>query len=299
MTTFIATLVVLVGAAGATRLLRGEKGTEPSCNFAWMESPSALADLVKKTSPQTDKVTEPQYALNISPLAGHSYQTMYYDIFTRLVHKKCAGKTPEERTIRMLEIGLGCGMPEGPGGSLRMWRTLIKEPLVLDLHFMEYAEPCGKKFEKDHPDLFSSPTVGLHFGNQYSGADLDRVVAEAGGKPFDLVIDDASHVNEHQRFSLLHLFPHMAPGGSYVIEDTHSACLDWNVNYGGEDAVKGGAKTGGSADCLKTKEGEPTIMATILEWQKNLGGRGSFAPDLPGCTDIDVFRQAVAFQKEA
>lgn len=276
-------------------------GTVPPCNFAWMESPSALAALVMSTSPQTDKVTAPQYTLDRKP-NGHSYQTLYYDTLTQIVRRKCTGATPAERTVRMLEIGLGCGMPEGPGGSLRMWRTLIQEPLVLDLHFMEFAEDCGRKFQTDHPEVFSNPTVGLHFGNQYSGADLDRVVAESGGTPFDLIIDDASHVNEHQRFSLLHLFPHMAPGGVYVIEDTHSACSDWKVNYGdrSEGAKMGGVpNVGGTPDCLRTKAGLPTIMATVLEWQKNLGGRGQFPAELNGCTDIHVFREAVAFAKEA
>lgn len=281
----------------ASSLSQGEHATVPSCNFAWMESPSALADLVKRTSPETDKVTAPQYAKPGSKVQGHSYQTQYYGTLMQLVRRKCAGQTREERTVRMLEIGLGCGMPQGPGGSLHMWRTLFQAPLVLDLHMMEFAEDCGRKFQTSHPEMFSNPTVGLHFGNQYSGADLDRVVAESGGKPFDLVVDDGSHVNEHQRFSLLHLFPHLAAGGVYVIEDTHSACMDWKVNYGG-DKEGGDAGTGGTSDCLKTQAGEPTIMATVLEWSKNLAGMGTFPQELNGCTDIHVFRESVAFSKE-
>jgi RimJ/RimL family protein N-acetyltransferase len=39
--------------------------------------------------------------------------------------------------------------------------------------------------------------------------------------PFDIVIDDASHVSTHQQIALASLFPHVTPGGFYIIEDLH------------------------------------------------------------------------------
>jgi len=301
MKMFVASVVVLAWTVGGT-LLRGQK-EGAVCDFEWMHSPDALTAVVQKVSKETDKVGGPQYSTSEDKSGLHSFQTMYYHTLMKLVQQKCAKKAKEERTIRVLEIGLGCGMPNGPGGSLRMWRTLIQEPLVLDLHIMEFAEDCGKKFAKDHPELMSNPTVGLHFGNQASAADLDRVVQESGTKPFDLVIDDGSHINEHQRFSLVHLFPQVAKGGIYVIEDTHSACKNWKTNWGEKSGDRPGLKqgdatVGGSDDCLTTQDGKPTILATIFEWEKNLGGRGQFNSELPGCTDIAIFRQAVLFEKE-
>jgi cephalosporin hydroxylase len=45
---------------------------------------------------------------------------------------------------------------------------------------------------------------------------LDR---EYHGDPLDLVFDDASHLLEETRRSFNFLFPHLSPGGAYVIED--------------------------------------------------------------------------------
>lgn len=47
----------------------------------------------------------------------------------------------------------------------------------------------------------------------------DTVQAEMSGAPFDLVIDDASHLVRQTRASFDVLFPVLAPGGYYIIED--------------------------------------------------------------------------------
>ncbi|MFE3638938.1 class I SAM-dependent methyltransferase [Streptomyces sp. NPDC059168] len=54
--------------------------------------------------------------------------------------------------------------------------------------------------------------------------------AERG--PFDIVIDDGSHLNEHVLTSFEALFPHLRPGGLYVVEDTQTAY--W-TGWGGND----------------------------------------------------------------
>jgi hypothetical protein len=43
--------------------------------------------------------------------------------------------------------------------------------------------------------------------------------AEFGSTPLDLVIDDASHFVDETRTAFNTLFPHLRPGGAYVIED--------------------------------------------------------------------------------
>jgi predicted O-methyltransferase YrrM len=54
-------------------------------------------------------------------------------------------------------------------------------------------------------------------------ADHDRlreiVDAEFGAEPIDLVVDDASHFYDETRSSFETLFPHLRPGGLFVIED--------------------------------------------------------------------------------
>lgn len=50
---------------------------------------------------------------------------------------------------------------------------------------------------------------------------LARIATEAG--PFDVVIDDGGHLWGQQLVSLIHLWPAVAPGGLYVVEDLHTS----------------------------------------------------------------------------
>jgi len=57
---------------------------------------------------------------------------------------------------------------------------------------------------------------------------LAHLVAQAGGA-FDIIIDDGSHASHHQQIALAHLFPHLAPGGLYCIEDLHYQPADMEL----------------------------------------------------------------------
>jgi len=63
--------------------------------------------------------------------------------------------------------------------------------------------------------------VRPHFGvDQADRARLRRIVDEEfAGQPLDLVIDDASHLYAESRASFEVLFPHLRPGGLYLLED--------------------------------------------------------------------------------
>jgi hypothetical protein len=63
--------------------------------------------------------------------------------------------------------------------------------------------------------------VSAHFGvDQADAPRLLEIMNEAFGEsPIDLVIDDASHLVEPTRATFNCLFPLLAPGGIYVIED--------------------------------------------------------------------------------
>jgi cephalosporin hydroxylase len=117
--------------------------------------------------------------------------------------------------VRVLEIGIGgYDTPQG-GASLRMWRSYFRHADVhgLDLHFKAISEPG----------------ITAHQGDQ-SDPEVLRRLGDAHG-PFDIVIDDGSHINRHIRASFGVLFPdYLKPGGWYVIEDMATAYLD---DFGG------------------------------------------------------------------
>ena len=54
--------------------------------------------------------------------------------------------------------------------------------------------------------------------DQSNPDDLDRLI-ELHGSDYDIIIDDGHHFQKHQQVSWGKLFPHVKPGGIYVIED--------------------------------------------------------------------------------
>jgi hypothetical protein len=62
------------------------------------------------------------------------------------------------------------------------------------------------------------PRCRIIRGDMGSRADLARLLEQTGGQ-FDIVIDDASHASHHQQIALGFLFPHLIPGGVYIVED--------------------------------------------------------------------------------
>jgi hypothetical protein len=90
--------------------------------------------------------------------------------------------------------------------SLRMWADYLPQAAI-----------CGM----DIADLVALGNERIHIarGDQGSRDDLESFARAHG--PFDLIIDDGSHASHHQQVSLAALFPHLAPGGLYIIEDLH------------------------------------------------------------------------------
>lgn len=103
---------------------------------------------------------------------------------------------------RVLEIGVGSG------GSLRAWAEVFPN-----------AEIVGADRDTPHHPGQHGPRVKIQFANQATGDGL-RDLAAAG--PWDLIIDDASHVSADQWSTFAILKDSLVPGGRYVVEDIAS-----------------------------------------------------------------------------
>lgn len=108
------------------------------------------------------------------------------------------------KAIRMLELGVF------QGGSLDLWRR----------YFGDQATIYGVDVNPDCRNRVDPPNQ-VRIGSQADPAFLRSVVAEMGG--IDIVLDDGSHVAEHQKVSFETLFPVLNDGGVYAIEDLHTA----------------------------------------------------------------------------
>lgn len=107
------------------------------------------------------------------------------------------------RAVTMLEIGVS------HGGSLQMWRHYLGRRSTI----------VGFDIEPRVAEL-TEAGIEVLVGDQSDPDFLASLVERYGG--FDIVLDDGSHLPEHQIASITHLWPHLAMGGLYVVEDLHS-----------------------------------------------------------------------------
>lgn len=113
----------------------------------------------------------------------------------------------ERRPLRFLEIGVA------DGGSFEVWRE----------YFGRDAAIFGIDINPESKTRVESMNVNcqIRIGSQADPAFLDTLIEEMGG--VDVVIDDGSHIAEHQLASFRHLFPRLPNGGLYICEDLHTS----------------------------------------------------------------------------
>jgi len=129
----------------------------------------------------------------------HDYTPRYHQLFAPV----------RDRPIRLLEIGVGGYQDADRGGqSLAMWRDYFPQGQITGIDIQTKALALG-------------PRVAVLRGSQIDADFLAEVVATRG--PFDIIIDDGSHRNEHVVESYGLLLPTMAAGGLYVSEDVQTA----------------------------------------------------------------------------
>ncbi len=126
---------------------------------------------------------------------SHGFCT-FYDRHLRALRKRIA---------KVLEIGIF------GGSSLYMWRDYFPNAVIhgLDLGLVK---------------LDSVDRINTYVGDQKDRETLQDVV-DAAGTDFDLIIDDGGHTMAQQQTSLGFLFPHVRPGGYYVVEDLHTSFM--------------------------------------------------------------------------
>ena len=129
---------------------------------------------------------------------AHFHTPVYHRLFAHL----------RDRPIRLLEIGVGGDQLAKVGGaSLAMWADYFPNGRILGVDVFAKTLELG-------------PRVAVQQGSQDDAAFLTRMSAEHG--PFDIVIDDGSHDPAQVTASFDILFPLLADGALYAIEDVQS-----------------------------------------------------------------------------
>ena len=135
---------------------------------------------------------------------GHRYTYLYDLMFHPL----------RDRALRFLEIGLARGGPE-TGGSIE--RKVLSPSVQMWLDYFPSAHIYGF----DICDFSDAEQTRFTFVRGDSGSEEDLGRLARAATDFDVILDDASHASYHQQLALRVLFPQMAAGGLYVLEDLH------------------------------------------------------------------------------
>jgi hypothetical protein len=133
------------------------------------------------------------------------------------IHNYCdkyAKYLPFERydKLNILEIGIL------DGKSLLTWKEYFYRSNILGIDI----NPDCKQYEESR--------ISVEIGSQADGNFLSRTWQQYG--PFDMILDDGSHMNEHVIYSFQHLWGSVKSGGVYVIEDIGTSYWDeWGGGY--------------------------------------------------------------------
>lgn len=128
----------------------------------------------------------------------------YLDIYQQLLEPF------QGRPISLLELGVHSGH------SLLLWREYLPE-----------AQITGLDLRAPPENITGLDNVTYICGSQEDSAVLDATSVKHG--PFDLIVDDASHVGRLTKVSYLRLIGHLKPGGLYIFEDIAASTKlpDW------------------------------------------------------------------------
>lgn len=133
----------------------------------------------------------------------HRYTELYHLLFHPYRHHK----------INFLEMGLLIGGPEHGVDknrkttdlpSIRMWLEYFPKAQIHGLDVSDFA-------------WFEHERFTFHRCDMDDRDEIKRTIAEMPA--LTIVIDDASHASHHQQNAFLEIFPKLASGGLYIIED--------------------------------------------------------------------------------
>lgn len=105
----------------------------------------------------------------------------------------------DRKIDRLLEIGVAGGR------SMQLWRTVLPEAFIVGI---DTNQACM---------LHQRERSAVVLADMANGAQMAAVSTLYG--PFDVVIDDGSHDHDDVRLCYEEIFPRLAPGGVYIVED--------------------------------------------------------------------------------
>ena len=187
------------------------------------------------------------------------YQTLYEKYLEPMIYRSDQrAATSRDESLRLLEVGLGCDMHNGPGKLLQVcqclslwtrsstgfwldWTTLrvllfstnpsdgstadfqCVPPQLWTAYLpdsdISFVEPDAACATKYISSIEARDKGRLYIGDQANMTFLQEIVDAQAGKLFDVIISDGGHRMLQQKAILEHLWQLIAPGGIFMVED--------------------------------------------------------------------------------
>ena len=128
----------------------------------------------------------------------HHYGHTYGALFRRFKYRR----------VKLLEIGIGGYQASLGGHSLLAWQAFFPRGTVVAGDIVPKQALGGRRRRVRQLD-------------QSSAEDLAELCRQEA--PFDIIIDDGSHLSAHQIHTFEHLFGALREGGVYVVEDVQTS----------------------------------------------------------------------------
>jgi hypothetical protein len=158
-----------------------------------------------------------RYVLDKNIITGcHDYIPGYTSLFESL----------RANVKNVLEIGIGSvenGQMSGilhlgykTGNSLRCWKEYFSNANIYGIDIYP------------HPEL-TEERITTFVADQSNADQLSDVLDNINCE-LDIIIDDGSHIRDHQKISFMHLEKHLSNNGIYVIEDIQPDAIEMFTN---------------------------------------------------------------------
>lgn len=134
----------------------------------------------------------------VHPVKGHGYSWEYARHFELFRNDH----------IKLLEIGVG------GGESIRMWLEYFPNAKIFGVDLVQGTNKWNTVGEKPAGDRYH-----FVYGDQGDQTFLNCFVADYGHPEFDVIIDDGGHHSHQVVNSFIKLWPIVARGGCYCVED--------------------------------------------------------------------------------
>lgn len=168
------------------------------------ERPSSASVPTTPPPPPTPSPTPP--SLTFTEILQESGSDKYFSHHYERYYSSWLAPYRSLPKVKVLEIGAYTGK------SLRVWDRYFTDPAMI----MGLAYQGDGKKTYEQVKGYNDTAMHVYFGDQSKKETMD-FLAEKG--PWDVLIDDGSHVPQHMIFSFFSLWKSVRPGGVYIVED--------------------------------------------------------------------------------